>query len=77
VRLQPAPVPWGAMVRAALAICVPLSVGIVFGRLDVGLVPAVGGLTGMVTDTAGPYLMRVKRVVTAGVLGGGAGLVTG
>jgi hypothetical protein len=29
VRPKPAPVPWGAMVRAALAICVPLSVGIV------------------------------------------------
>jgi uncharacterized membrane protein YccC len=77
VRLQPAPVPWGAMVRAALAICVPLSVGIVVGRLDVGLVPAIGGLTGTVTDTAGPYLVRVKRVVAAGVLGGGAGLVIG
>jgi hypothetical protein len=32
VRPKPAPVPWGAMARAALAICVPLSVGIVVGH---------------------------------------------
>ena len=32
VRPRPAPVPWGEMLRAALAICVPLSVGIAVGR---------------------------------------------
>jgi uncharacterized membrane protein YccC len=77
VRPKPAPVPWGAMVRAALAICVPLSVGIAVGRRDTGLVLAVGGLTGAIIDTAGPYQVRVKRAVIAGVLGGGAGLVIG
>jgi hypothetical protein len=68
VRPKPAPVPWGAMVRAALAICVPLSVGIAVGRRDIGLVLAIGGLTGAVIDTGGPYLVRVKRAVIAGVL---------
>src|SRR5271163_3797009 len=77
VRPKPAPVPWGAMVRAALAICVPLSVGIVVGRRDIGLVLAIGGLTGVVIDTGGPYLVRVKRAVIAGVFGGVAGLVIG
>ena len=47
VRPKPAPVPWGAMVRAALAICAPLAVGIVAGRRDVGLVAAIGGLLGL------------------------------
>jgi uncharacterized membrane protein YccC len=65
------------MVRAALAICVPLSAGIVVGRRDIGLVPAVGGLLGTVTDTGGPYVVRVKRVVTAAVFGGAGGLVIG
>ena len=37
VRPKPAPIPWGAMVRAALAICVPLSVGMVTGRRDIWL----------------------------------------
>jgi uncharacterized membrane protein YccC len=77
VRPKPAPVPWGAMVRAALAICVPLSVGIVAGRRDIGLVPAIGGLTGTVIDTGGPYVVRIKQVITAAVFGGVAGLVIG
>jgi uncharacterized membrane protein YccC len=77
VRPKPAPVPWGAMVRAALAICVPLSVGFVVGRRDIGLVPAIGGLIGTVIDTSGPYVVRVKRVITAAVFGAAAGLVIG
>jgi uncharacterized membrane protein YccC len=77
VRPKPAPVPWGAMVRSAAAICVPLSVGFVAGRRDVGLLPAIGGLVGTVIDTGGPYVARVKRVVTAGLFGGAAGLLIG
>ena len=77
VRPTPAPVPWGAMVRAALATCVPLSVGIVVGRRDIGLVLAIGGLTGTVIDTGGPYVVRLERAVTAGVFGGVAGLAIG
>jgi len=52
VRPKPAPVPWGAMVRAALAICGPLAVGIVVGHRDIGLVPAIGGVVGTVIDSA-------------------------
>jgi uncharacterized membrane protein YccC len=77
VRPRPAPVPWGAMVRAALAICVPLSVGIVAGRREPWLVLAIGGLVGTVIDTGGPYVVRVKRGFTASVFGGAAGLVIG
>ncbi len=77
VRPRPTPVPWGAMLRAALAICVPLSVGIAAGRRDIGLVSAIGGLTGTVIDTGGPYVVQVKQMVTAGVFGGVAGLVIG
>ena len=77
VRPRPAPVPWGEMLRAALAICVPLSVGIAVGRRDIGLLPALGGLLGTMIDTGGPYMVRVKRVLTAGVFGGAAGLVVG
>ena len=65
------------MLRAALAICVPLSVGIAVGRRDIGLLPALGGLIGTMIDTGGPYMVRVKRVLTAGVFGGAAGLVVG
>ena len=77
VRPRPAPVPWGEMLRAALAICLPLSVGIAVGRRDIGLLPALGGLLGTMIDTGGPYVARVKRVLAAGVFGGAAGLVVG
>ena len=61
VQAKPAPVPWGAMIRAALAICAPLSVGILAGRRDVGLVLAIGELSDdealkPVTDAVRPVL---------------------
>jgi uncharacterized membrane protein YccC len=77
VRPKPAPVPWGAMARAALAVCGPLAVGIVVGRREPWLVLAIGGLIGTVIDTGGPYVVRVKRAFTAGVFGGACGLVIG
>src|ERR1700733_4651822 len=77
VRPKPAPVPWGARVRAALAICVPLLAGIVAGRRDIGLLLAIGGLLGVVIDTGGPYVVRVERVIIAAVFGGAAGLLIG
>jgi uncharacterized membrane protein YccC len=77
VRPRPAPVPWGEMLRAVLAICVPLSVGIAVGRRDVGTLPAIGGLLGTMVDTGGPYLTRFKRVLTTAVFGGAAGLILG
>ena len=47
------------------------------GRRDIGLLPALGGLLGTMIDTGGPYIARVKRVLTAGVFGGAAGLAVG
>src|ERR1700743_2718538 len=61
VRPTPAPVPWGAMVRAALAICVPLAVGIGLGRRDTGLVVAIGGLLGVTLYSGGPHAVPGQR----------------
>jgi uncharacterized membrane protein YccC len=77
VRPKPAPVPWPQMVRAALAICVPLSVALAFGERTLGVLPAMGGLLGTLADAGGPYLSRVKRVAIAAVFGGAAGLAIG
>ncbi len=77
VRPQPAPVPWPEMIRAALAICVPLSAALALGKSSLGVLPAMGGLLGTMADTGGPYLSRVKRVCSAAVFGGAAGLVIG
>jgi len=76
VRPRPAPVPWPEMIRAALAICVPLSAAFALGRGPLGVLPATGGLLGTLADTGGPYLSRMKRVATAAA-GGAAGLTIG
>jgi uncharacterized membrane protein YccC len=77
VRPKRAPVPWPEMIRAALAICVPLSAALALGRGPLGVLPAMGGLLGTMVDTGGPYLNRVKRVCSAAAGGGGAGLAIG
>ena len=77
VRPRRAPVPWPEMARAALAICVPLSVSFAAGRGSLGVLPATGGLLGTLADAGGPYLSRVKRVCSAAVFGGAAGLTIG
>src|SRR5690242_18868943 len=76
VRPRPAPVPWAEMVRAALAICVPLSAAFALGHGPLGVLPATGGLLGTLADTGGPYLSRMKRVATAAG-GGASGLAIG
>jgi hypothetical protein len=74
VRPKPAPLPWPDMIRAALAICVPLSAAFAAGPGTLGVLPAMGGLMGTMADTGGSYLNRVKRVGSAAMLGGAAGL---
>ena len=77
VRPRRAPVPWPEMIRAALAICVPLSVALALGRGPLGVLPAMGGILGTMVDTGGPYLNRVKRVGSAAGGGGAVGLAIG
>jgi hypothetical protein len=77
MRPKPAPLPWPDMIRAALAICLPLAVGFAAGKPTIGLLPAMGGLLGTMTDRGGAYLDRVKRVGMTGVFGGAVGLAIG
>jgi uncharacterized membrane protein YccC len=77
MRPAPAPVPWPAVIRAALAVCGPLALGYALGSQSAGLLGAMGGLLGAVTDRGGPYPARIKRMAAAGICGGAAGLVLG
>ncbi len=77
VRPVPASPPWAAMLRAALAVCGPLALGYILGTLPAGLLAAIGGLLGSVVDRGGTYPARIKRVATAGIFGGAAGLLLG
>jgi uncharacterized membrane protein YccC len=77
VRPKPVTVPWPLMIRAALAVCVPLAAGLLAHDLVPGLLAAMGGLITVVVDVGGPYLARVKRVGSATVFGGAVGLTIG
>jgi uncharacterized membrane protein YccC len=65
------------MIRAALAICVPLAVAVAAGQRALGLLIAMGGLMGTIVDRGGPYMARLKRVCSAALFGGAAGLAVG
>jgi hypothetical protein len=77
VRPGPAAPPWPRMIRAPLAICLPLGVGLVTGHVAFGLPSAMGALISSVVERGGPYLERVKRVGTVAMLGSALGLVIG
>jgi uncharacterized membrane protein YccC len=77
VRPQKAPVPWGTMARAVLALWVPLAVAFGTGRRELALLPALGGLLSITIDNGGPYWDRVKRIGTSAIFGGALGLLIG
>jgi uncharacterized membrane protein YccC len=65
------------VIRAALAVCGPLALGMALGDQMAGLLGAMGGLLGSVVDRGGTYPARIRRLVVAGVFGGAAGLLLG
>jgi uncharacterized membrane protein YccC len=77
MRPKKAPVPWGPMTLAVLALWVPLAIGFATGRRELALLPAMGGLLSVTIDNGGPYWPRVERIGAAAVLGGAPGLLIG
>jgi uncharacterized membrane protein YccC len=77
VQPKRAPVPWAQMLRAGIAICVPMAAGIAADQRALGLLVAIGGLLGVVVDNGGAYMARVRRVGSAAVIGGAGGLTIG
>jgi uncharacterized membrane protein YccC len=77
IRPSQEPVPWAAMIRAALALCGPLALGLMTGNPVRGGLAALGALLVVVVDRGGPYLVRARRLAAVAVLGGAAGLVIG
>jgi uncharacterized membrane protein YccC len=65
------------MLRSVLAIWVPLAAGLLTGHADLTLLPAMGGLIGIMIDNGGTLRARVRRVGTATVFGGAVGIAVG
>jgi uncharacterized membrane protein YccC len=65
------------MIRAPLAICLPLAVALMTGHVLTGLPVAMGGLISSVVERGGPYPGRAKRIGTVVLLGSALGLTIG
>jgi uncharacterized membrane protein YccC len=76
VRPKQASVPWARVVRSGLAVAAPVAIGAIVGELGLGLLAAIGALTGALTDTDGPYRSRATSMVIV-VAGGTAGFLLG
>ncbi|MFI6693525.1 FUSC family protein [Streptomyces sp. NPDC050433] len=69
LRPKAAPIPWGAVVRAALALATPLAVGLALGRPTYGALAAMGALYGVISDTADAYRLRLLHIAIPQLFG--------
>ncbi len=70
--LKPAPIPWLAALRAAVAMVVPFAVGLAIGDTGYGLLASLGTIPATMSDVGGPYRLRILRIAAvslAAVLG--------
>ncbi|GAB3138455.1 FUSC family protein [Amycolatopsis stemonae] len=80
LRSKPVPVPWNMVARAVIALAVPLAVGYAAGDIAVGALVSTGALPAVLSESAGPYRYRARRLggaTLAATAGYVVGLVTG
>jgi uncharacterized membrane protein YccC len=70
-----ADVPWRVLLRNTAAVIAPLVLGIVTGRLGIGLWISVGAIVTMYSDQPGPYRQRLTRLLAVSAAGGFAAFV--
>ncbi len=86
LRPQRTPVNRPAVARAAIALTPPLALGLAAGRPEYGALASMGALSGVISDTAAAYRMRLLNIavpqlfaalgITLGSLVYGQGWVT-
>lgn len=64
-----APIPWAAVVRASIAMAVPLAVGFALDEPEYGALASMGALAGVIGDTADAYRMRVLNIAVPQLFG--------
>ncbi|WP_281259562.1 FUSC family membrane protein, partial [Streptomyces glaucescens] len=69
LRAQQAPVNRAAVARAAVAMSLPLAVGLAAGRPAYGALAAMGALSGVIGDTADAYRLRILNIAVPQLLG--------
>ncbi|MEV6113519.1 FUSC family protein [Streptomyces sp. NPDC052109] len=69
LRPQPAPVHKAAVARAAVAMTLPLVIGLATGRPAYGALASMGALSGVIGDTADAYRMRILNIAVPQLFG--------
>ncbi|WP_327137254.1 FUSC family protein [Streptomyces sp. NBC_01340] len=69
LRPQRAPIPWAAAGRAAIALAVPLAIGLAAGEPAYGALASMGALSGVIGDTADAYRMRILNIAVPQLFG--------
>ncbi|MGW0766063.1 FUSC family protein [Streptomyces sp. NPDC002676] len=69
LQTQQAPVNWPAVARAAVAMALPLAIGLAAGRPGYGALASMGALSGVIGDTADAYRMRIFNIAVPQLFG--------
>jgi uncharacterized membrane protein YccC len=69
LRPQRAPIPWAAAARAAIALALPLAIGLAAGEPAYGALASMGALSGVIGDTADAYRMRILNIAVPQLFG--------
>ncbi|MER5214035.1 FUSC family protein [Streptomyces sp. NPDC002838] len=69
LQAQPAPVNWPAVARAAVAMALPLAIGIAADKPAYGAIASMGALSGVIGDTADAYRMRILNIAIPQLFG--------
>ncbi|WP_155055716.1 FUSC family protein [Streptomyces blattellae] len=69
LRSEPAPVNRPAVARAAVAMALPLAAGLAADRPDYGALASMGALSGVISDTADAYRMRIITIAVPQLFG--------
>ncbi|MEV4596145.1 FUSC family protein [Amycolatopsis sp. NPDC049253] len=80
LRSKPVPVPWNMVARAVVALATPLAVAYAAGDIGVGALISTGALPVVLSEAAGPYRYRARRLggaTVAAAAGYLVGLLTG
>ncbi|MDR6289954.1 putative membrane protein YccC [Inquilinus ginsengisoli] len=76
VQWNRATIPWPVALRNALAVALPVVLGVLLGQTDVGLAVAGGALNVVSSDAPGPHALRLRRMLLIS-LGAGLAALTG
>lgn len=69
LRAQRAPVNWPAVARAAIAMSLPLAIGLAVDRPFYGALASMGALNGVISDTAAAYRVRIPTIAIPQLFG--------